>query len=173
MAEAARTIEAEPFDEKAWEPYGWVPVEDTDPRDGGHRLRYEWDDAHLNVIGHSLVEVDKTQAGIRCDELFHHNTHTQALMSLNCDCVIVVAPAGKDFGGDVSDLDDVRAFLLRPLQPIVLHQGTWHWGPYPLDDDPVSLLNVQGLRYAEDNGRTDLAELGLSVEVALPRSGAP
>ncbi len=55
---------------------------------------------------------------------------------------------------------EVRAFLLRPLEPVVLHPGTWHWGPYPLDDNPVSLLNVQGLRYAEDNGRTDLAELG-------------
>jgi len=170
-----RTVAVEAFDEVAWAPFGWVPVKDTDPRDGEHRLRYEWDDAHLNVIGHSLEEVSKTEAGLRCDELFHHVTHTQALMSLNCDCVVVVAPAGAIFRGP-DDLDQVRAFLLHPLEPVVLHQGTWHWGPYPLDDTPVSLLNVQGLRYAEDNGRTDLEELGCSLDidlrdVARPQSG--
>jgi hypothetical protein len=166
LGSSARTIKAEPFDAAAWEPYGWVPVTDTDPRDGEHRLKYEWDDAHLNVIGHSLEEVVKTDDGLLCGELFHHNTHTQALMSLNCDCVIVVAPAGTSFAGG-ADLDNVKAFLLHPLEPIVLHQGTWHWGPYPLDDTPVSLLNVQGLRYAEDNGRVDLGALELSLEVAL------
>jgi ureidoglycolate hydrolase len=162
----AKTIEAEPFDEESWAPYGWVPVRDTDSRDGEMRLRYEWEDVHLNVIGHSLEEVSKTDRGLRCDELFHHVTHTQALMPLNCDCVVVVAPAAASFGGP-EDLGQVRAFLIHPLQPVVLHAGTWHWGPYPLDDEPVSLLNVQGLRYAEDNGRTDLAELGLSLEIAF------
>jgi Ureidoglycolate lyase len=161
-----KTIDAEPFDESQWVPYGWVPVRDTDSRDGKERLRYDWDDVHLNVIGHSLEEVAKTNRGLRCDELFHHETHTQALMALNCNCVVVVAPAGKSFEGP-DDLDDVKAFLLRPLQPVVLHAGTWHWGPYPLDDTPVELLNVQGLRYAEDNGRTDLASLGLSLEIAF------
>jgi ureidoglycolate hydrolase len=162
-----KTIEVEAFDDEAWAPFGWVPVNDTDSRDGEHRLRYEWADVHLNLIGHSLEEVSKTTKGLRCDELFHHVTHTQALMSLNCDCVVVVAPAGSTFEGP-NDLDAVRAFLLHPLQPVVLHQATWHWGPYPLDDTPVSLLNVQGLRYAEDNERTDLGELGLSFEIALP-----
>lgn len=165
----------ESFDEGAWAPFGWVPVKDTDERDGENRLRYEWDDVHLNVIGHSLEEVSKTPNGLRCDELFHHLTHTQALMSLNCDCVVVVAPPGSIFE-NAKDLDQVRAFLLHPLEPVVLHQGTWHWGPYPLDDTPVSLLNVQGLRYAEDNGRTDLEELGCVLDIDLrnvrrPESG--
>ena len=162
----AKTIEAEPFDEKAWASYGWVPVRDTDSRDGLQRLHYEWDDVHLNVIGHSLEEVSRTDFGLRCDELFHHVTHTQALMPINCDCVVVVAPLETVFESS-ADLEAVHAFLLHPLQPVVLHAGTWHWGPYPLDDTPVDLLNVQGLRYAEDNGRVDLAGLGLSVEVAL------
>lgn len=156
----------EAFDERAWAPFGWVPVKDTDSRDGENRLRYEWSDVHLNVIGHSLEEVSKTTKGLRCDELFHHVTHTQALLPLNCDCVLVVAPADCAFESPKA-LDAVRAFLLHPLQPVVLHQATWHWGPYPLDDTPVSLLNVQGLRYVEDNERTDLAELGLSLEIAL------
>jgi ureidoglycolate hydrolase len=167
LGETAKTIEVEPFENGAWEPFGWVPVRDTDATDGVHRLRYEWDDAHLNIIGHSLDEVSRTEKGLRCDEMFHHVTHTQALMALNCDCVIVVAPAGQSIAGP-EDLDSVRAFLLKPLQPIVLAQGTWHWGPYPLDDEPVSLFNVQGLRYAEDNGRVGLDDLGLALEIALP-----
>jgi Ureidoglycolate lyase len=166
LGSEAKTIEVEPFDAPEWAAFGWVPVRDTDSRDGLHRLRFEWDDVHLNVIGHSLEEVSKTSRGLRCDELFHHVTHTQALMALNCDCVVVVAPAEQIFEGP-EDLESVRAFLLHPLDPIVLSAGTWHWGPYPLDDDPVSLLNVQGLRYAEDNGRTDLAGLGLSLEIAF------
>ena len=40
-------------------------------------------------------------------------------------------------------------------------------GHIPSMTTPVSLLNVQGLRYAEDNGRTDLAELGMSLEIAI------
>lgn len=167
MGDTAKTIKAEPFEDEAWEPFGWVPVRDTDSTDGDNRLHYEWDDAHLNIIGHSLDEVSRTGKGLRCDEMFHHVTHTQALMALNCDCVVVVAPAGSSFA-TTDDLDSVKAFLLKPLQPIVLHQGTWHWGPYPLDDEPVSLFNVQGLRYAEDNGRIGLGDLGLSLEIALP-----
>ena len=166
MGAIARTIEVEKFDESAWAPYGWAPIRDTDPHDGDHRLRFEWDDVHLNVIGHSLDEVERTTRGLRCDTLFHHVTHTQAVMPLNCDCVFVVAPAGAVIKG-AEDLADVRAFLLHPLQAVVLNQGTWHWGPYPLDDEPVSLLNVQGLRYADDNEQTDLAALGLSLEIAL------
>jgi hypothetical protein len=162
-----KRVEVEKFDEAQWARFGWVPVRDTDSRDGAERLHYDWGDVHLNVIGHSLEEVSKTEIGLCCDELFHHVTHTQALMALNCDCVVVVAPAEKSFES-AADLDCVRAFLLHPLEPIVLHAGTWHWGPYPLDDNPVNLLNVQGLRYAEDNGRTDLAGLGLSLEIALP-----
>ena len=40
---------------------------------------------------------------------------------------------------------------------LVLHRATWHWGPFPLGDEPVRLLNVQGLRYAEDNDSVDIA----------------
>ena len=49
----------------------------------------------------------------------------------------------------------------------MLHRGTWHWGPFPLGDEPVTLFNVQGLRYAEDNVKVDLAERALAVEVLV------
>jgi hypothetical protein len=50
----------------------------------------------------------------------------------------------------------VRAFLLDPLTCIVLHRGTWHFGPYPVGEDPLQLLNLQGRRYEEDNAYIDL-----------------
>jgi hypothetical protein len=50
---------------------------------------------------------------------------------------------------------------------VVLHRGTWHWGPFPVDADSVRLFNVQGLRYAEDNTCIDLASRELDVDVVL------
>jgi ureidoglycolate hydrolase len=86
-------------------------------------------------------------------------------MPLNVDSVLAVAPADVDFA-DRDDLDAVRAFLLRPLDRLTLARGTWHWGPFPVEHDPVRLFNVQGKRYAEDNARADLGErVGVVFEV--------
>ena len=78
--------------------------------------------------------------------LFRHDTHTQTVMSLDVPAVIVVAPAARDFSGP-ADLESFCAFRLEPLQPLVLHRGTWHWGPFPVAAEAVRLFNVQGLRY--------------------------
>jgi ureidoglycolate hydrolase len=99
--------------------------------------------------------------------LFRHDTHTQTVMSLDVPAVIAVAPAAQDFSGAAA-ADSIRVFRLEPLQPVVLHRGTWHWGPFPVAADAVRLFNVQGLRYAEDNASVDLATLGLDVDVVLP-----
>lgn len=166
MGEVARRIEPEELTAAAWAPFGWLPVEDTDPRDGEHRLEFAWDDVHLNVIGHSLDEVVRLPDGLRCDMMFRHATHTQALMSLNCEAVVAVAPSTTTFSSP-ADAGTARAFLLHPLQPFVLDRSTWHWGPFPLGREPVRLLNVQGLRYAEDNECADLAARGLSLGIAV------
>ena len=46
-------------------PFGWIPVADTDPADGGHRLHFEWGDPHLNVIAHYPDEIERTADGLR------------------------------------------------------------------------------------------------------------
>jgi ureidoglycolate hydrolase len=99
-----------------------------------------------------------------CEMLFRHQTHTQALMVLNCPAVAVVAPPGTGFTSP-QDAGLLRAFLLRPHDVFVLHRGTWHWGPFPVSAPRVEMLNVQGLRYAEDNECRRLADIGASVEV--------
>jgi ureidoglycolate hydrolase len=161
-----RKVSPEPLSEQAWAPFGWLPVADTDPRDGDNRLAFAWDDVHVNIIGHARTEVPETTDGLRCQMLFRHDTHTQAVMSLDVPAVIAVAPAERDFSGS-ADAESIRVFRLEPLQPVVLHRGTWHWGPFPVDAESVRLFNVQGLRYAEDNACMDLGARELDVDVVL------
>jgi ureidoglycolate hydrolase len=169
MEAFAKSIEAQRLESAAWADYGWIPVADTDPRDGSSRLHFEWADAHLNLIGHSAEEVPYTARGIVCEMLFRHLTHTQALLILNCPAVMVVAPPSAEFrsGGDA---DQLRAFVLQPLDSFVLHRGTWHWGPFPVSEPRVEMYNVQGLRYAEDNDCARLGQIGASVEVRIDGS---
>jgi ureidoglycolate hydrolase len=166
VADIARSVETQPLTADGWAPFGWIPVRDTDPADGGQRLTFEWNDVHLNVISHAPEEISRTDQGLLCDCLYRHDTHTQALLTLDVPSVIAVAPADVDFA-DLGAVDRVRAFLLQPLDYFVLHRGTWHWGPFPVGDRPVTLYNVQGLRYAEDNTMVDLAAPALSVEVLV------
>ena len=119
-------IKAEPLDKETWSTCGWIPVRDTDPGDGTSRLVFEWSDVHLNIISHRLEELVRTDSGLVCDVMFRHLTHTQGLLVLNCPAVVAVAPPSSQLSGP-EDLDDVRAFLLRPHDSFVLHRGTWHW----------------------------------------------
>jgi ureidoglycolate hydrolase len=164
MAETI-TIDAEPFTPEAWREFGWVPVADTDPTDGIHSLEFSWEDAHLNYISHAPDELERADGDFVLNRLYHHDTHTQALVPLNGRSWIAVAPAFVDFSY-ASQVDSVRAFLLDPLTCIVLHRGTWHFGPFPSGPEPLRLLNLQGRRYQEDNAFVDLDEVvGMRVTV--------
>jgi ureidoglycolate hydrolase len=167
MDAGVRTIRPLPLDTTTWSPFGWLPVADSDPADGTHRLAFAWHDVHVNRIKHRREEVPTVARGLRCQMLFRHVTHTQVLMPLDATAVVAVAPAGLAMDS-ASDLASVAAFMLRPLQAVVLHRGTWHWGPFPVVAESVELFNVQGLRYREDNQRVDLDGSGIVVEVGSP-----
>ena len=162
-------LAAEPLTADAFAPFGWIPVPDTDPADGEQTLTYEWADPHLNTIEHTFDEIEHgTDGAPHCDRFYRHDTHTQALMPLNVDAVVAVAPAATEFA-ELDDLDDVRAFLLHPQDCVVLHRGTWHWGPFPLGPEPVRLLNVQGRGYLDDNASVVLPDaIGAVISVAVP-----
>ncbi len=161
-------LAARPLIAEAWKPYGWLPVSDTDPADGLHTLHFEWNDPHVNLIHHSADEVAREGDSLICDRLFRHRTHTQALMVLDVDAMMVVAPPGATFS-DAEGLRQLEAFTIRPPDAFVLHEGTWHWGPFPIADSRVNLFNVQGLRYAEDNECQLLTHLG--VVLCSPAAG--
>ena len=164
--DTVRRVEPQALTEEAWAPFGWLPVADVDPRDGEQSLHYEWADPHVNIIGHARSEVPSIPGGLRCEMLYRHATHTQALMPLDHPCVIAVAPPGSVLSRP-EDAGLIEAFVLEPLQSLVLYRATWHWGPFPFRSDEVRLFNVQGLRYAEDNEMVDLAGQGLSVDVLV------
>ncbi len=154
----------------AWAPFGWLPVADTDPEDGSSRLVFAWDDVHVNRIAHRRDEVPEIDGGLRCLALYRHLTHTQVLMPLDAKAVLAVAPPGADLSSP-ADVALIAAFVLDPLDSIVLHQGTWHWGPFPVTADEVHLFNVQGLRYREDNESADIGALGAPVDVVWGGDG--
>jgi ureidoglycolate hydrolase len=161
-----RQIVPNPLSSEAWAPFGWLPVEDIDPRDGAERLEFAWGDVHVNRIAHRRDEVPATDGGLLCQMLFRHATHTQVLMPLDVPAVIAVAPPGADLATPAG-AEQVRAFRIEPLSSLVLHRGTWHWGPFPVGAESVELFNVQGLRYVEDNECADLEAIGAPVEVRL------
>lgn len=97
-----------------------------------------------------------------CERMFRHATHTQALLVLDTDAVIAVAPPGAELEGP-DGVDQVRAFFLHPLDALVLGRGTWHWGPFPVGEEAVHLYNVQGKFYERDNDSVDLSRFTLVV----------
>jgi ureidoglycolate hydrolase len=166
-----RRVHAETLSDEAWRPFGWIPKRDSDPLDGRETLQFSWGDPHANVICHHSDEISHTEDGLVCEMFFRHLSHTQVLLVLDGRAVIAVAPASCDLSGD-GDLDAIRAFLLHRHDSVVLHPGTWHWGPFPLDGPRVELFNIQGRRYAEDNDCARLAAMGAEVEV-IPPPGVP
>jgi len=164
MTSDVHVLKAAPLTAEAWAPFGWLPVRDTDPQDGQSRLEFTLHDVHLNIIAHFTDEVPHVDGGLVCQMLFRHVTHTQAIMVLDNDALMVVAAPGTrlDSAGDLSAL---QAFRLSAQDAFVLHRGTWHWGPFPVTADTVTLYNVQGLRYAEDNESCDLTAIPKTVEV--------
>ena len=161
---AVRSIVLEPelLTHDRFDAFGWLPVDDSDPRDSSYTYEFTWGDTHVNLISHAPGEVEHTARGQVCAGMYRHDSHTQTLMPLNVGSVVAVAPAAVDFS-EPEHLDAVRAFRLQPLDCFALARGTWHWGPFPLGDEPVRMFNVQGKRYAEDNAFVDLAATAGSV----------
>jgi ureidoglycolate hydrolase len=149
-------------------PFGRLPREEGDPQDLAE-LEFRWSDPHLNTISHRGDEVEWSARGPLCDLLNRHDTHTQVLMPLDADALVVVAPAALDFAS-ASHLAAVRAFHVPRHACFALHRGSWHWGPFPLRaSGSVQLLNVQGRRYREDNEIAWLRRnLGACIEVEIP-----
>ncbi len=161
---------AEPLTAGAWEPYGWLPLPDTAPGDGLQRLDFEWNDPHANIISHARDEISYEGSTPLCEELYRHDHHTQVLLVLDSEALMVVAERSVSFDRP-ADREELRAFHLRPLDRLVLHKGTWHWGPYPLGTDQVRLFNIQSIAYLEDNTRVDLAGQDMVVAVAASGTG--
>jgi ureidoglycolate hydrolase len=161
-----RTITLHPtvVDADAFAPFGVLPPDEGDGRPTAD-LVFTQNDGWVNYIAHSLDEIDVDGDAYRCVVLNRHDTHTQTLMPMSGDAVVVVAPGDVDFSRP-EHYDTVRAFVLPRHSCVHLHRGTWHWGPYPVGADTVRIFNIQGRGYPLDNGVVQFATShGLAYDV--------
>jgi ureidoglycolate hydrolase len=147
-------LDMQPLTRDGFAPFGVLPSDEGVAPTAD--LEFRLNDGWVNYIGHTLGEIDVVDGELRCDVLNRHDTHTQTLMPVSGDAVVVVAPADVPLT-TANELDTVRAFLVRRYECVHLHRGTWHWGPYPLDADMVRVFNIQGRGYPNDNGVAALA----------------
>lgn len=163
-----RTLQLEDVTHETWAPFGSIPSDEQTEHDTSD-LEFLWNDGHVNFIGHTNDEIERTPRGALCDLLNRHDTHTQTLMPFDGDAYAVVAPAAVDFT-EPAHLETVRAFRLPRGSVVHLARGTWHWGPYPLGADSLRIFNIQGRGYAHDNGIAWLLrDLGVRFEVLTQR----
>jgi ureidoglycolate hydrolase len=162
-------LEPRPLTVEAFLPFGVLPRDE-----GVHPtadLEFTLDDGWVNYISHSLDEIDVVNGALHCGVLNRHDTHTQTLMPVSGDAVIVVAPADVSMATD-ADVETARAFVVRRYECVHLHRGTWHWGPYPIGDADLRIFNIQGRGYPNDNGVAALAS-GLATVLAVVRPALP
>jgi len=147
-----RNIELKPIEatRESFAPYGVLPPDEGDGQPTAD-LEFLLNDGWVNYIGHTLDEIEVRDGRLRCELLNRHDTHTQTLMPMSGDALVVVAPPDADFSEPVH-FDAVRAFALPRHTCVHLHRGTWHWGPYPVGADFVRIFNIQGRGYPNDNG---------------------
>ena len=151
MAEP-RSIELVPIaaTRESFADYGVLPPDEGDGNPTAD-LEFLLDDGWVNFIGHTLDEIEVRDGCFRCELLNRHDTHTQTLMPMSGDALVVVAPPDVDFS-QPDHFATVRAFALPRHTCVHLHRGTWHWGPYPVGADEVQIFNIQGRGYPNDNG---------------------
>jgi ureidoglycolate hydrolase len=147
-----RTISLEPIAAtiESFAPYGVRTPEEGDGNPTAD-LEFLKNDGWVNYIGHRLDEIEVRHDKLRCELLNRHDTHTQTLMPMSGDAIVVVAPPDADFS-EPEHFGAVRAFALPRHTCVHLHRGTWHWGPYPVGADELRIFNIQGRGYPSDNG---------------------
>jgi ureidoglycolate hydrolase len=151
-----RTIDLtpEPATREAFEPYGVIPPFEGDGNPTAD-LVFTRDDGWVNFIGHTLDEIEVRDGQLRCEVLNRHDTHTQTLMPMSGNALVVVAPPDVDFS-EPAHFSTVRAFALPQFTCVHLHRGTWHWGPYPVGANDVRVFNIQARGWPTDNGIVEL-----------------
>jgi len=143
------TLEAIAATRESFAEYGALPPVEGDGNPTAD-LEFVLADGWVNYIAHTRSEIEVRHDKLRCELLNRHDTHTQTLMPMSADAVIVVAPPAVDFS-EPAHFGTVRAFALPRHTCVHLYRGTWHWGPYPVGADEVTMFNIQGRGYPNDN----------------------
>lgn len=141
MSTESRVLLAEPAEESALAPFGWiigpragVPARPVPHYNGESRkpVPFEADGA----VDFSVVTLNRRPPRVQFME--RHFKHTQAFVSLGGKpFVAVFAPP---CAGDMPDLDQARAFLFDGSVGFCMKIGTWHEFPFALRDGTDMLV---------------------------------
>lgn len=97
-------------------------------------------------VGLSITKVYRRPLVI--DTYEYHNTCSEAMMPLDADAYVHVAPAGATAN---VPYDEVEVFRIPKGTMITLRPGVWHHGPFCVDTDSLQTLIILPERlYAYD-----------------------
>jgi ureidoglycolate lyase len=97
-----------------------------------------------------------------------HLKGTQTFVPLKgARSIIAVAPPYEsDNPAALPKLDEIRAFVLDGSIGVNLHPGTWHWTPFPLDDQSDFIILVRASVAEDDLNFIDLEKrLGARIKI--------
>ena len=72
--------------------------------------------------------------------LERHTRTPEVLVALEGDSLICMAKPESVVGAD--RIEGIQAFYVRQGEALVMHAGTWHWVPIPVDREESKLLVV-------------------------------
>lgn len=98
------------------------------------------------MVGFSVTRTYKREPVIT--ELEYHNYTSEALMPMDGDIYIHVAPAT---GNGSVPYDKIEVFHVEKGTLVTLRPGTWHTGAFTLDQDIVNVLIVLPERCYEND----------------------
>jgi ureidoglycolate lyase len=132
-----KTIKAQKLSKDAFSPYGQF-FDFLNPT--GFSLGSFFPDKALMPVssgipvGFSPLVVEKTAACI-VEKSEYHNYAQEAILPIDCDILIHVAPASKQ---PVPQLTE--AFIVPKGTLVVLRTGVWHLAPFPIDQEKAHIL---------------------------------
>jgi ureidoglycolate lyase len=188
VAQAVRTIVAEPLTREAFAPCG-----DVISAEGHDRLPVNYYGDRMDVYKAGPFESDQPVEFLltvtrirdfRVTFLERHMELTQTFIPLaGHPFIIAVAPPDARLEDGVPAFDDVRAFFVPGDVAVNIHRGTWHEPPFPLVDNALTIITshralTQGLQTKLDetkevhrldvDKRNITERTGVELRVALP-----
>lgn len=139
-----KQIKVRELDEKSFKVYGsFAGMIDPDtPKLGPPPVEFHRDMARIALSSDTPPSFSITRVSPRplvIEKFEYHNRTGEAILPLDGDILIHLAPAGR---GSIIPYDGIDVFRIPKGTLVVLHPGVWHQAPYCLGGDPVNVLVV-------------------------------
>jgi ureidoglycolate lyase len=149
-----RTLDAQPLSVEAFAPFGTLLTRPAAaPMLTRGDITYWHATADLSGLGASGVTghliAHRRELQLTCIE--RHNHTPEAFIATAGHSLLVVGKPGKAHDAQLC------AFEMKAGQAVLLHQGTWHWAPYPLTETASFLLLLRAETAEHDVEMVDIA----------------